>query len=76
MDQLVLNIKQPQKLSFIKELLAAFDYVELVEIKHDVHVADDISFAKGLEESIDWVNQHKDGKITQHKTFEQLLNEL
>lgn len=49
---------------------------QLVEIKHDVHVADDISFIKGLEESIDWVNQHKEGKITQNKTFEQLLNEL
>ncbi len=73
MDQLLLNIKEPEKLTFIKELLSAFDYVELIEEKHNI---DDESFEDGLKESIEWVKKHKEGKITQHKTFEQLLNEL
>lgn len=77
MDQLLLNIKEPEKLSFIKELLSAFDYVELVAEKHNVHnTKNDKDFENGLTESIQWVNQHKKGNVTLTKTFEQLLNEL
>ncbi len=76
MDQLLLNIKEPEKLSFIKELLSAFDYVELVDEKHDVSNVNDKSFENGLTESIEWINQHKKGNVAQTKTFEQLLNEI
>lgn len=32
MEQLILKVKQPQKLPFIKEMLAAFDkYIEIQE---------------------------------------------
>ncbi len=36
MEQLILKIKQPQKLPFIKEMLAAFD--EYVEIQEPVKI--------------------------------------
>ena len=71
MEQLILNIKQKDKLPFLKELLKRMEFVEIVETpsKRKKEVL------KGLEESVDFVKQYEKGK-TKAKSFQQLLNEL
>ena len=71
MEQLILNIKQKDKLPFLKELLKRMEFVEIVETpsKRKKEVL------KGLEESVDFVKQYEKGK-TKAKSFQQLLNEI
>lgn len=71
MEQLILNIKQKDKLPFLKELLKRMEFVEIVETpsKRKKEVL------KGIEESVDFVKQYEKGK-TKAKPFQQLLNEL
>ena len=71
MEQLILNIKQKDKLPFLKELLKRMEFVEIVETpsKRKKEVL------KGLEKSVDYVKQYEKGK-TKAKSFQQLLNEL
>lgn len=73
MEQLVLNIKNKSKLAFIKELLNAFDYVEVLEPSQ--LSAKEKKWLAGLEEAVKQVNQHKQGKI-KLKSAKALLNEL
>jgi hypothetical protein len=77
MEQLVLNIKHPEKLSFIKEVLSAFDeYVEVIEKPHAKKLtAKEKKFLVELDESVQFVNSYKKGK-TKNKSFKQMLNEL
>ncbi|MDR2206020.1 MAG: hypothetical protein LBE36_07680 [Flavobacteriaceae bacterium] len=77
MEQLVLNIKHPRKLSFIKELLSAFsEYVEVVEKSEDKKLTEnEKEFLIGLDSSVAFVNNHKKAKATS-KTFKQMLDEL
>lgn len=73
MEQLVLHIKRKNKLPFIKELLQAFDYVEVLESKQ-LSVKEK-KWLAGLEKSVEQVNLHKQGK-TKLKSAKQLLDEL
>lgn len=73
MEQLVLHIKKKNKLPFIKELLEAFDYVEVLESR-DL-TAKEKKWLAGFEQSIQQVNLHKQGK-TKLKSAKQLLDEL
>jgi hypothetical protein len=77
MEQLVLNIKRPQKLSFIKELLSAFDeYVEVVEKCEKKKLTEkEKAFLTELDSSVAFVNNYKKSKATS-QTFKQMLNEL
>ena len=73
MEQLVLHIKNKSKLAFIKELLKAFDYVEVLE-PADLS-AKEKKWLERLEEAVRQVNQHKDGKANL-KSAKALLDEL
>ncbi len=73
MEHLVLHIKNKSKLAFIKELLQAFDYVEVLE-PADLS-AKEKKWLDGLTEAVREVNQHKQGKTTL-KSAKALLNEL
>lgn len=75
MEQLVLNIKHPKKLPFIKEVLSAFDdYVEVVEKPAPKKLTTkEKKFLNELDESVAFVNSYKKGKA---KTFKQMLDEL
>jgi len=71
MEQLILNIKQKDKLPFLKELLKRMEFVEIVEVpsKRKKEVLE------GLNESVDFVKKYEKGKA-KAKSFQQLLNEL
>jgi predicted nuclease of restriction endonuclease-like (RecB) superfamily len=77
MEQLILNIKHPKKLPFIKELLSAFDeYVEVVEKPMTKkNTRKEKKFLAELDKSVTFVNNYKKEKTTT-KTFKQMLNEL
>ena len=68
-----MHIKRKNKLPFIKELLKAFDYVEVLEAKE--LSAKEKKWLAGFEKAIEQVNLHKQGKI-KLKTAKQLLDEL
>ena len=73
MDQLVVHIKKKNKLAFIKELLKAFDYIEVLEPAQ--LNAKEKKWLAGLEEAVQQVRQHKQGKI-KLKSAKALINEL
>lgn len=73
MEQLVLHIKKKNKLAFIKELLKAFDYIEVLEPAQ--LSSKEKKWLAGLEEAVQQVNQNKQGKI-KLKSAKVLLNEL
>jgi hypothetical protein len=68
MTQIILNIKDNRKLSFLLELLKNFDFVE-VEKTSKVNLKDEI------KEAVDQVNQIKQGKL-KPKSFDEFINEL
>ena len=61
MEQLVVHIKKKNKLAFIKELLKAFDYIEVLEPAQ--LSAKEKKWLAGLEEAVQLVSQHKQRKI-------------
>ena len=73
MEQLVLRIKKKNKLAFIKELLEAFDYIEVLEPSQ--LSTKEKKWLAGLEEAVQQVNQHKQDKI-KLKSAKELLNDL
>lgn len=73
MEQLVLHIKKKNKLPFIKELLKAFDYVEVLESRQ--LNAKEKKWLDGLDKAVHQVNLRKQGK-TKLKSAKQLLDEL
>jgi hypothetical protein len=73
MEQLVVHIKKKNKLAFIKELLNAFDFVEVLEPSQ--LTAKEKKWLAGLEDATQQVRQHKLGKV-KLKSAKSLLNEL
>jgi hypothetical protein len=73
MEQLVLHIKNKSKLAFIKELLKAFDYVEVLEPSK--LSAKEKKWLEELAAAVHQVNEHKKGK-TQLKSAKAMLDEL
>lgn len=73
MEQLVLHIKQKNKLPFIKELLKAFDYIEVLEAGQ--LSPKEKKWLAGFEKAVEQVNLHKQGKV-KLKSAKQLLDEL
>ena len=73
MEQLVLHIKKKNKLPFIKELLQAVDYVEVLESRQ--LTAKEKKWLDGLEKAVQQVNLRKQGKA-KLKSAKQLLDEL
>jgi hypothetical protein len=68
MTQIILNIKDGRKLSFLLELLKNFDFVE-------VEKACKISLKDEIKEAVDQVNQIKQGKL-KPKSFDEFIDEL
>ena len=70
MAQLILNIKSEKKISFIKEVLSAFnDYVEVVDKKAASKLSSkEKRLLEGIDESVDFINKYD--KKTQQKMFE------
>lgn len=76
MTQLILNIKNDSKLPFLKELLKRMEFVEVIDPASKKKLtAKEKKILKGLEDAVEQVNLHKQGKI-KLKTVQQVLNEL
>lgn len=77
MEQLILKIKQPEKLPFIKEMLAAFDdYVEIQEpAKKKKAASKEHPVLKSLKQGLKEVELIKQGKLIA-TPIKELLDEL
>ncbi len=74
MEQMVLNIKNKNKIPFLKEVLKRMEFVEIVEpVKLTLK---EKKFLSEFQETVEWVNEHKAGKIKKSKSFQQLIDEL
>ena len=73
MEQLILNIKDKNKLSFLKDLLKKMEFVEVVEPKK--LTAKENQILTDIENAVDFVSHYKSGKV-EAKSFEQVMNEL
>ncbi|MDR3711301.1 MAG: hypothetical protein P4L51_00675 [Puia sp.] len=73
MEQLILNIKNKNKIPFLRELLKRMEFVEVVEPKK--LSAKEKKILAELDEAVDFVNKYKKGKV-KAKSFNQLLDEL
>ena len=65
MEQLIINVKQPKKLPFIKEMLSAFDkYIEIEEpTKTKKKSTKENPVLKSLKQGLKEVELIKQGKI-------------
>jgi hypothetical protein len=75
MSQLILNIKNKNKLPFLKELLKRMEFVEVVESREKKFTSKEKQLLSDMDESVDFINQYKKGQ-SKTKTFDQLLREL
>jgi hypothetical protein len=77
MDQLILKIKQPEKLPFIREVLSAFtDYIEIQEpVKMKKSTAKEDRVLKSLEQGLKEVELIKQGKL-KATPLKEFLDEL
>lgn len=77
MEQLILKIKQPEKLPFIKEMLSAFDdYIEIQEpVKKIKTTAKQHPVLKSLEQGLKEVELIKQGKL-KATPLKEFLDEL
>ncbi len=77
MEQLILKVKQPQKLPFIKEMLAAFDdYVEIQEpVKKNKAASKQHPVLKSLQQGLKEVELIKQGKL-KATPLKEFLDEL
>ena len=76
MEQLILKIKQPEKLPFIKEMLAAFEYIEIQEpAKNTKAVNKKHPVLKSLEQGLKEVELIKQGKL-KATPLKEFLDEL
>ncbi len=76
MEQLIINVKQPKKLPFIKEMLSAFDkYIEIEEPKKKKKTTKEHPVLKGLKQGLKEVELIKQGKI-KATPLKDLLDEL
>ena len=73
MEQLILNIKDKNKLSFLKKMLKKLEFVDVVEPKK--LTAKKTQILSDIENAVDFVSHYKSGKV-KAKSFEQLMNEL
>jgi hypothetical protein len=73
MEQLVVQIKKKNKLAFIKEILKAFDYVEVLEPSN--LSAKEKKWLQELSGAVTEVSRHKQGK-GKLKSAKALLHEL
>ncbi len=73
MEQLILNIRNKNKIPFLKELLKQLAFVEVVEPKK--LSAKEKKVLTDLDEAVSFANRYKKGKV-KTKSFKQLLDEL
>lgn len=74
MTEILIRIKNRRKVSFIKELLSSFNYVELKELEKEFTPAEK-RMIKGLKQSFKEIKLHQQGKI-KLKTLQELIDEL
>jgi hypothetical protein len=74
MTEILVRIKNKRKVSFIKELLQSFSFVELKEMEKEFSPGDK-KLLRGLKQSFKEVKLHQQGKL-KLKTFQQLIDEL
>jgi hypothetical protein len=74
MAQLILNVKQKNKLPFLKEILKRMEFVEIVEPANEKQTGKK-EILKDIEDSVAFVKKHEKGKV-KAKSFQQLINEL
>ena len=59
MEQIVLHIKDKSKLAFIRELLEAFDYIEVLELSN--LSAEEQEWLSQMEEAVKEIKDNKQG---------------
>ena len=69
--EVVLNIKDKSKASFLMELLKSLDYISVKEVK----IKRKNRIVSDLRKSLEEVKLYEEGKI-QLQTFDELLNDL
>jgi hypothetical protein len=74
MTEILIHIKNRRKVSFIKELLGSFNYVELKELEKEFNPAEK-RMIRGLKQSFKEIKLHEQGKI-KLKPLQELLDEL
>ncbi len=74
MTEILVRIKNQRKVSFIRELLNSFNYVELKEMEKEFTPAEK-KILKNLKKSFHEVRLAEQGKI-KLKTIQQVLDEL
>lgn len=75
MEQLILNITNKSKLTFMKELLGQLSFVEIVQPKKIKATTKEKKAVTDLDDAIAQVKLHRQGKI-KLKSLEEALNEL
>jgi hypothetical protein len=73
MERLILNIKNKNKIPFLKELLKHMEFVEVVGPQK--FTTKEKKILADLDEAAEHVNLHKKGKI-KLKSIQQVLDEL
>ncbi len=75
MEELILKVKNKNKIPFIKELLNHLSFVEIVETNPKKSQRKKKKILKDIDESIDFISEYEKGKV-KAKSFNQLMNEL
>jgi hypothetical protein len=73
MKRLIINIKNKNKIPFLKELLKRMEFVEVVKPKN--FTTKEKQILSNLDEAVTQVKLHKKGKV-KLKTLQEALNEL
>ncbi|MEO5650629.1 MAG: hypothetical protein ABIR03_11995 [Ginsengibacter sp.] len=75
MEQLILKVKDKSKMPFLRKLLKHLDFLEVVEAPEKELTSKEKRILDDIEESVQQVKLHLDGKI-KLKPIQELLDEL
>ncbi len=75
MEQIIIKIKDKKKIAFLKQLLKQMDFIEVVDSSAKKRKSRKKEILDGIEESVEQVKLHLEGKI-KLRPLHELLDEL
>lgn len=75
MEQIIIKIKDKKKIPFLKQLLKQMDFIEVVDPSAKKRKSRKKEILDGIEESVEQVKLHLEGKI-KLRPLHELLDEL
>ncbi|MEO8568230.1 MAG: hypothetical protein ABI419_03820 [Ginsengibacter sp.] len=75
MEQIIIKIKDKKKIPFLKQLLKQMDFIEVVDSSAKKRKSRKKEILDGIEESVEQVKLHLEGKI-KLRPLHELLDEL